>query len=129
MTNNKILVIEDNELNMKLVRDLLKIGEYQVFEAGDAETGIELAKVHNPDLILMDIQLPGINGLDATKILKEKARLNSIPIIALTGCAMRGDKKKALDAGCVGYITKPIDTRAFLKKIAQFLNGHSKSSE
>ena len=129
MTNSKVLVIEDNKLNMKLVRDLLKIGKYQVFEAGDAETGIELAQVHKPELILMDIQLPGINGLDATKILKEKTKFSSIPIIALTGCAMRGDKKKALDAGCVGYITKPIDTRAFLEKIAQFLNGHPKSTE
>jgi len=129
MANSKILVIEDNKLNMKLVRDLLKIGKYQVFEAVDAETGIELAQMHRPDLILMDIQLPGINGLDATKILKEKTKFNSIPIIALTGCAMRGDKKKALDAGCVGYITKPIDTRAFLEKIAQFLNGHPKSTE
>lgn len=129
MTNSKILVIEDNKLNMKLVRDLLKIGKYQVFEAVDAETGIELAQEHKPDLILMDIQLPGINGLDATKILKEKTKFNSTPIIALTGCAMRGDKKKALDAGCVGYITKPIDTRAFLKKVAQFLNGHPKSTE
>jgi CheY-like chemotaxis protein len=129
MTNGKVLVIEDNKLNMKLVRDLLKIGKYQVFEAGDAETGIELAQVHKPDLILMDIQLPGINGLDATKILKEKTKFSSIPIIALTGCAMRGDKKKALDAGCVGYITKPIDTRAFLEKIAQFLNGNPKSTE
>ena len=129
MTNGKVLVIEDNKLNMKLVRDLLKIGKYQVFEAEDAETGIELAQVHKPDLILMDIQLPGINGLDATKILKEKTKFSSIPIIALTGCAMRGDKKKALDAGCVGYITKPIDTRAFLEKIAQFLNGNPKSTE
>jgi len=129
MTISKILVIEDNKLNMKLVRDLLKIGKYQVFEAVDAETGIELAQVHKPDLILMDIQLPGINGLDATKILKEKTKFNSIPIIALTGCAMRGDKKKALDAGCVGYITKPIDTRAFLEKVAQFLNGHPKNTE
>jgi CheY-like chemotaxis protein len=129
MTNGKVLVIEDNKLNMKLVRDLLKIGKYQVFEAEDAETGIELAQVHKPDLILMDIQLPGINGLDATKILREKTNFSSIPIIALTGCAMRGDKKKALDAGCVGYITKPIDTRAFLEKIAQFLNGNPKSTE
>ena len=127
MTNSKILVIEDNELNMKLVRDLLKIGKYQVFEAGDAETGIEMVHAHMPDLILMDIQLPGISGLEATEIIKKEAKFNSIPIVALTGCAMKGDKKKALDAGCVGYVTKPIDTRVFLRKVAEFLNGHGKN--
>ncbi len=124
MANDAILVIEDNELNMKLVRNLLKIGKYQVFEARDAETGIELAQAHQPALILMDIQLPGINGLDATAIINKKTDLHSTPIVALTGCAMKGDRQKALDAGCAGYITKPIDTRTFLSKIAKFLNGH-----
>jgi CheY-like chemotaxis protein len=129
MAPKKILVIEDNELNMKLVRDLLTIGKYHVLAARDAEIGIKLAQEQTPDLILMDIQLPGMNGLDATKILKRDPTLNHIPIIALTGCAMRGDKEMALEVGCVGYITKPIDTRAFLKKISQFLNHHPKRSK
>jgi CheY-like chemotaxis protein len=124
MVLKKILVIEDNELNKKLVRDLLSIGKYHVLEAEDAEIGIKLAQEQTPDLILMDIQLPGINGLDATKALKQDPILNHIPIVALTGRAMQGDKEMALEAGCAGYITKPIDTRAFLKKISQFLNNH-----
>ena len=123
MTQRKILVVEDNALNMKLVQSLLKIDKYQTFEAADAETGIELALAHQPDLILMDVQLPGISGLEATKILKQKSRLEGVPIIALTAHAMKGDKKKALDAGCDGYITKPIDTRKFRNKIKKCLNG------
>jgi len=122
MTNSTVLVIEDNELNLKLVRDLLQIGKYQVLEAIDAESGIRLAREHKPDLILMDIQLPDINGLAAAKILKKNKNLNHIPIVALTGCAMQGDQEKAFEAGCIGYISKPIDTRVFLKKIAEFLN-------
>ena len=129
VTNGKILVIEDNELNMKLVRDLLTLGKYHVLEAGDAEIGIKLAQEQTPDLILMDIQLPGMNGLDATKILKQDHILNHIPIVALTGCAMRGDKEMALKVGCAGYITKPIDTREFLNKISQFLNHHLQRSK
>ena len=124
MTNDMILVVEDNELNMKLVCDLLKIGKYQVLKAQDAESGMELARKHHPALILMDIQLPGLNGLEATKTIRKEADLNGTPIVALTGCAMKGDRQKALDAGCVGYITKPIDTRKFLDKIAKFLADH-----
>ena len=122
MTPHKILVVEDNALNMKLVQSLLKIDKYQTFEAADAETGIELALAHHPDLILMDVQLPGISGLEATKILKKKNGLEETPIVALTAHAMKGDKKKALEAGCDGYITKPIDTRKFRNKIKEFLN-------
>ena len=129
VTIGKILVIEDNALNRKLVRDLLSIGKYHVLEAGDAEGGIKLAQEQTPDLVLMDIQLPGMNGLEATKVLKRDPILNHIPIVALTGCAMRGDKEMALEVGCAGYITKPIDTRAFLKKISHFLNHHPKRSK
>ena len=129
VTKSKILVIEDNELNMKLVRDLLTLAKYHVLEAGDAEIGIKLAQEQTPDLILMDIQLPGMNGLDATKILKQDHILNHIPIVALTGCAMRGDKEMAFEVGCAGYITKPIDTREFLNKISQFLNHHPERSK
>ena len=119
MNNKTILVIEDNELNMKLVRSLLKIGKYTILEAVDAESGIKLAREKNPDLVLMDIQLPGMDGLTATRILKEDGE---IMIIALTSHAMEGDEKKVKEAGCEGYITKPIDTRHFLEQVSEYLN-------
>ena len=122
MTNKTVLVIEDNDLNMKLVKSLLQMGKYDVLAAVVAESGITLAHEHRVDLILMDIQLPGMDGLAATKILKEDPRLKNIPVIALTSHAMEGDDKKAIDAGCDGYITKPIDTRNFLINIARYLN-------
>ena len=120
MENKTVLVIEDNEMNMKLVRTLLAIGKYRVLEAIDAEAGILLAREHRPDLILMDIQLPGIDGLSATRIIKNGAALKDIPIVALTSYAMEGDEEKAAEAGCVGYIPKPIDTRDFLGTISRF---------
>ena len=123
MGNETILVIEDNELNMKLVRSLLKMGNYDVIEAIDAEKGMQLARKNHPDLILMDIQLPGMDGLSATKILKADPVLQEIPIVALTSHAMEGDDKKALDVGCNGYIAKPIDTKNFLTTIGQFIQG------
>lgn len=113
MTSKKILVIEDNELNMKLVRGLLSLEDYTMLEAIDAETGIQMAIKHHPDLILMDIQLPGIDGLEATKILSDKVEMKDTPIVALTSYAMQGDEEKAKMAGCVDYITKPLDTRRF----------------
>ncbi len=119
-TIKSVLVIEDNGANMKLVRTLLQLGKYQVMEAVDAETGIEVAKERQPDLILMDIQLPGIDGFEATKILKASPDTAHIPIVALTSYAMDGDRKKAKEAGCDGYIAKPINTRTFLSKIASF---------
>jgi CheY-like chemotaxis protein len=122
MGTNKILVIEDNELNMKLVRGLLSLGNYIMIEAPDAENGIQMAHEHHPDLVLMDIQLPGMDGLEATKIISNDADLKGIPIIALTSFAMEGDEKKAQLAGCAGYITKPIDTRNFLNNINKFLD-------
>ena len=126
MQNKTILVIEDNELNMKLVKGLLTMGKYGIMEAVDAETGIQLARQHLPDLILMDIQLPGMDGLTATRLMKEDSVFNDIPIVALTSYAMEGDEEKAIEAGCSGYISKPIDTRSFLETIARYLqqNGH-----
>ena len=121
MGNKTILVIEDNELNMKLVRSLLKMSSYVMVEAVDAETGIKLAREKKPDLILMDIQLPGMDGLSATKIIKEDPSLKDIPVVALTSYAMQGDKEKAMESGCAGYIAKPIDTRKFLKTVSQFV--------
>ena len=116
-----ILVIEDNKLNMKLVNGLVKIGKYRMLEAIDAESGIQLVREQRPDLVLMDIQLPGMDGLSATKIIKEDPELKDIPIVALTSYAMQGDEEKALAAGCTGYITKPIDTRKFLETVSEYL--------
>jgi CheY-like chemotaxis protein len=121
MANETVLVIEDNEMNMKLVRSLLQIGKYSVLEAVDAESGIQMARGHHPDLILMDIQLPGMDGLTATREIKNDPAAKDIPIVALTSYAMQGDEEKARDAGCIGYIAKPIDTRGFLETVGQFL--------
>ncbi len=120
-----ILIIEDNEKNMKLVRLLLQLGEYQVLEAEDAEKGIEIARAEAPDLILMDIQLPGMDGLQATTIIKADPRLAEIPVVALTSYAMEGDRKKAMAAGCDGYLTKPIDTENFLEVIASYIKSET----
>ena len=117
-----ILIIEDNALNIKLVRSLLNLGGFEVLEAKDAEIGIELAKKIIPDLILMDIQLPGMDGLEATQILRKDTSLTKIPIIALTSYAMHGDEQKAKAAGCTGYISKPIDTRSFLDTINEYMS-------
>ncbi len=117
----KILIIEDNELNMKLVRSLLQLNSIETIEAYDAEKGIELAGTCKPNLILMDIQLPGIDGLEATRRIISNPDLKGIPIIALTSYAMEGDEDQALAAGCTGYITKPIDTKKFVKTIQQYL--------
>ncbi len=116
-----VLVIEDNELNLKLVRSLLTLGQYQILEAANAEKGIELAREYHPDLILMDVQLPGMDGLTATRIIKKDPDLKEIPVMALTSYAMSGDEGKAIEAGCDGYMTKPIDTRSFLDTISRFI--------
>lgn len=120
MENRSILVIEDNELNMKLMRGIFSIGKYRLIEAFDAETGIRLAREHLPFLILMDIQLPGMDGLKATRIIKSDPQLKDIPVVALTGFAMQGDEEKARKSGCEGYITKPIDIQDLLETIDGF---------
>ncbi len=122
----RILVVEDDEMNMKLVRALLTLGNYEVLEARDAEKGIAMARAHMPDLILMDIQLPGMDGLGATRIIKSDQSLKCIPVIALTAFAMQGDDRKAIEVGCDGYITKPIDTRGFLEVLAGYFK-HGKA--
>ena len=121
MANNKILVIEDNQMNMMLVRDLLQLEGYNVIEAEDAETGIQMARENSPDLILMDIQLPGMDGLQATRIMGKETELKEIPIVALTSFAMKGDESMAKEAGCVGYITKPINIRSFVEMVSGFI--------
>lgn len=121
MEPRTILVVEDNPLNMKLVCILLKQGGYTVLEATDAEKGLALARERVPDLVLMDVQLPGMDGLTATRVLKEDSRLKDIKVVAVTSFAMAGDQEKAFLAGCVGYLTKPINTRTFISDVARYL--------
>lgn len=121
MAEGKVLLIEDNPLNMELAVDLLEIGGYEVLTATTAEEGIELAQKETPDLILMDISLPGIDGLEATRILKKDKKVKDVPIVAMSAHAMPGDKEKAIEAGCVGYITKPIDTKSLVERVKEFM--------
>jgi len=117
----RILVIEDTPMNLELATILLTAAGYVVLAAPDAETGIELARREQPDLILMDISLPGMDGLTATRALKADPATQTIPVVALTAHAMEGDAKLAREAGCYAYLTKPIETRAFAGRIAAFL--------
>lgn len=122
MSREKILVIEDTPMNLELVTDLLEVAGYKVIQAETAETGIEKARAEAPDLILMDVGLPGMDGLTATGILKQDQLTKDIPVIALTSHAMKDDEDRIMAAGCDGYITKPIDTREFLKTMASFIS-------
>ncbi len=106
MKNQIILIIEDNQANMKLFSMLLQLGTFNVLKAFDAKTGIELLQKHKPNLILMDIQLPDMDGLSATRIIKNDSVLKSIPIVAITAHAVFGTEKKAREAGCDGLLTK-----------------------
>lgn len=117
----RVLVVEDNKVNLYMITFLLKKSGYTVIEARDGETGVNLAIKEKPDLIIMDIQLPDINGLEATKRIRASEADGDIPIIALTSYAMAGDKKKALEAGCTGYIEKPITPETFMKQIEKYL--------
>jgi two-component system cell cycle response regulator DivK len=112
-----ILIVEDNPTNMKLSTFLLESADYTVLAATNAETGLTLARAGRPDLILMDIQLPGMDGLEATALLKADEATRGIPVIALTALAMKGDEERILAAGCDGYIAKPLDYRDFLATI------------
>lgn len=124
-----VLVVEDNDLNMRLLEALLERSPFEMLQARDGETGVEMARAHRPDLILMDIQLPGIDGLTATRMIREDEELRSIPIVAVTAFAMDADEAAAREAGCAGYIRKPIDTRTFLNTISKFLSGGGDGSE
>jgi len=117
----KILYIEDNPQNMRLVRKMLRVGGYQMIEAMDGTTGIEVAAKELPDLILMDINLPDIDGTEATSRLKKDPTLRDIPVIALTANAMFGDRERFLDAGCDGYLAKPVSKNELLNTLAYFL--------
>ena len=121
MHEQTILVVEDNLTNLKLVKMLLTKAAYRVHTTMDAEEAqMVLANLH-PTLILMDIQLPGMDGLTLTRLLKQDPATRDIPVVALTAYAMPGDEQKALAAGCDDYITKPIDTRTFMKRIMRYL--------
>jgi len=127
METQKILIIEDNKLNLKLIRTILLISNFKVFEAENAEVGFQIIEEHRPDIILMDIQLPGMDGLTATRRIKTSEAYKDIPVIALTAKAMDGDEQKALAAGCDGYIVKPINTQGFISTLNNCLQDASKN--
>src|SRR4026207_211311 len=116
-----VLVVEDNELNMKLFHDLLEASCYDIVQTRNGLEAIDLAREHRPDLILMDIQLPEVSGLEVTKWLKEDDELRAIPVIAVTAFAMKGDEQKIREGGCEAYVSKPISVISFLKTIDSFL--------
>jgi two-component system, cell cycle response regulator DivK len=117
----RVLIVEDNELNMKLFNDLLEAHGYYTLQTKDGVEALRMARAHRPDLILMDIQLPEVSGLEVTKWLKEDDELRSIPIIAVTAFAMKGDEQKIRDGGCEAYIAKPISVASFMSTVERFL--------
>lgn len=122
MKDNTILIIEDDETNMSLIRSVLELGKCQVLEAENAEKGIQLAREHHPNLIIMDILLPEMNGLEATRLIKDNSDLKDIPIVAITGYDNKEDEDLAIAIGCVAYLRKPIDVRNFRRTIAMILS-------
>ena len=120
-----VLVVEDNELNMKLFNDLLEAHGYKVVQTRDGLTALDMARKHMPDLILMDIQLPEVSGIEVTKWLKDDAELHAIPVVAVTAFAMKGDEQKIREGGCEAYISKPISVVSFLQTIDGFLKKRS----
>ena len=125
MNGATILVVDDNGTNRKLVSDVLGFDGYRILQAGDAEAAQEIIRGTPPDLILMDIALPGMDGLTLTRMLKASETTRHIVIVALTAFAMKGDDARAREAGCDGYITKPIDTRTLPDAVAGYLRGKS----
>jgi len=121
MAGKRILVIEDHEENRRLLRDLLTSFGYELIEAVTGEEGLSAAQAQQPDLILMDIQLPGIDGYETTRRIKANPALRHIPVIAVTSYALSGDDVKALEAGCDAYVTKPFDPAELLEKIRGYL--------
>jgi len=122
MEKKKILIVEDNELNMKLFHDLLEVHGYETIQTKDGREALGLAREHRPDLILMDIQLPEVSGLEVTKWIKDDESLRTIPVIAVTAFAMKGDEEKIRNGGCEAYIAKPISVSTFLQTIEKVLN-------
>ncbi len=116
-----VLIVEDNELNMKLFNDLLEAHGYRVLQTREGLSALDIAREQMPDLILMDIQLPEVSGIEVTKWLKEDDELKSIPVIAVTAFAMKGDEEKIREGGCEAYISKPISVASFLEQIDSYL--------
>lgn len=121
MTRECILVVDDNPTNLKLAVDVLQFANYEVLRASNAEQAENVIRSSRVDLVLMDIQMPGMDGLTLTRKLKANPEVSHIPIIAVTSFAMKGDEQKARDAGCDGYLAKPIDTRKLPEQVASFL--------
>ena len=117
----KVLIVEDNPLNMRLIEMVLKSNSYTLLKATDGEEALDIATRERPDLVLMDIRLPTVSGLEVARRLKENPALSHIPIIALTAHAMKGDKEKAIEAGCDSYLSKPINTRELPRLVADML--------
>ena len=120
--SKRVLIVEDNDLNMKLFHDLLEAHGYATLQTKDGMEALKLARQHHPDLILMDIQLPEVSGLEVTKWIKEDDDLKAIPIIAVTAFAMKGDEEKIREGGCEAYIAKPISVVKFLETVAKLIN-------
>ena len=120
MSDELVLIIEDNDKNLKLTRDLLQVKGFRTVEATDAAAGIALAVEHRPQVVLMDIQLPDMDGREALAVLRSDARTADIPVIAVTAFAMSGDRERFLEAGFDDYVTKPIDVRAFPDLVGSF---------
>ena len=118
----RILIVEDNELHLRLLNDLLRVHGYEILKTEYGQEAIKLARDNSPDLILMDIKLPDLSGLEVTRLLKQDDQTKCIPIIAVTAFAMRGDEEKALESGCDGYISKPIMIHSFLHTVQRFLS-------
>jgi two-component system, cell cycle response regulator DivK len=116
-----VLIVEDNELNMKLFHDLLEAHGYDIVGTRDGVEVMDLARTHRPDLILMDIQLPKVSGLEVTKWIKSDPELRQIPVVAVTAFAMRGDEERILQGGCEAYLSKPISIAKFMETIRRFL--------
>jgi two-component system cell cycle response regulator DivK len=116
-----VLVVEDNELNMKLFHDLLEANGYNIVQTRNGLEAIDLAREHHPDLILMDIQLPEVSGLEVTKWIKEDDELRSIPVIAVTAFAMKGDEERIRQGGCEAYLSKPISVTKFLETVKTYI--------
>lgn len=123
MEKKRILIVEDNDLNLKLFRDLLGAHGYETLETKDGFEALTITKEQRPDLILMDIQLPEISGLDVTRRIKEDPMIADIPIVAVTAFAMKDDEEKILSAGCQAYLSKPISIGPFLHTVKKFLDG------
>ena len=123
MAAERILIAEDNEKNIKLFRDVLQLSGYETLEASTGEQAIELATRHTPDLVLMDIRLPGTDGLEALRRLREDERTADIPVVALTAQAMAGDRERFLEAGFNGYISKPVNIVDFIGTVRHYCEG------